>query len=106
MTKKTYITATIILLIIFSFAFLYWMIYYQEKTYEKKGNLLVKQIETYKEIENKLPNNLNDLGLEEPMNEGPYYEKIDSINYKVYFNIGFDDSKVYYSKLKEWKNEP
>lgn len=102
--KRKLIIATI-LLIILSLGFLYWMMYHQENSYESKGNLLVKQIETYKEVENRLPNNLNDLGIVEPMNEGPYYEKIDLINYKVYFNIGFDNSKVYYSRLKEWKDE-
>lgn len=103
MKKKIIITT--ILLIILSLCFLYWMKYHQENSYENKGNLLVKQIETYKEMENRLPNSLNDLGIAEPMNEGPYYEKLDSINYKVYFNIGFDNSKIYYSRLKEWKDE-
>jgi hypothetical protein len=40
------------------------------------------------------------------MGEGPYYEKKDSLNYVVFFNIGFDNTKTYYSETKEWKNEP
>lgn len=79
---------------------------YEDYKYEEKGNLLIKKIETYRRLKNSLPNSLTELGIEEPMNEGPYYEKIDSINYKVYFNVGFDNSKVYYSKLKEWRDEP
>jgi hypothetical protein len=103
MKRKIFIT--IVFLIILSFGFLCWMIYHQENAYETRGELLIKQIETFREIEKKLPKNLNDLGVVEPMNEGPYYEKVDSINYKVYVFIGFDNSLVYYSKLKEWKNE-
>ena len=71
------------LFFILSFGFLYWMIYLQETSYEKNGDLLIKQIETYRKIENKLPDNLNDLGIVESMNEGPYYEKVDSINYII-----------------------
>ncbi|MGQ2108042.1 hypothetical protein ACT4R0_09770 [Ornithobacterium rhinotracheale] len=78
----------------------------ENNNYEKRGLFLIKKIETYKQIEHKLPNTLKDLGMEEPMNDGPYYEKIDSIYYKIYFNIGFDNSRVYYSKTKSWKDEP
>lgn len=79
---------------------------YEESTYEKRGSLLIEKIETYRLIEKKLPNNLQELGFEEPMNDGPYYEKTDSVNYKVYFNVGFDNTITYYSQAKEWKDEP
>ena len=35
------------------------------------------------------------------MNQGPYYEKKDSVNYIIYFNIGFDEAKIYYSETKK-----
>ena len=77
----------------------------QEKEYENKGAILIQKVENFRTIEKRLPENLTELGVEEPMDEGPYYEKLDSLNYKVYFNIGFDNSKVYYSELQEWKQE-
>jgi hypothetical protein len=40
------------------------------------------------------------------MNQGPYYEKKDSVNYIIYFNIGFDEAKIYYSETKKWVNKP
>ncbi len=40
------------------------------------------------------------------MGEGPYYEKIDSLKYIVYFNIGFDNTLTYYSESKDWKENP
>ncbi|MDY4790360.1 MAG: hypothetical protein SO179_07340 [Bacteroidales bacterium] len=100
------ILVIILFVIVISVSFLYLMIYIENNRYEEEGYSLVKQIETYREKENKLPDNLNSLGIEEPIDEGPYYEIIDSINYKVYFFIGFDNSKVYYSKTKKWKDEP
>lgn len=41
----------------------------------------------------RLPNTVADLGIVEQMGEGPYYEKKDSLNYVVFFNIGFDNHK-------------
>ena len=40
------------------------------------------------------------------MNQGPYYEKKDSVNYIIYFSIGFDEVKIYYSETKKWVNKP
>ena len=39
------------------------------------------------------------------MNQGPYYEKKDSVNYIIYFSIGFDEVKIYYFETKNgWTN--
>ena len=39
------------------------------------------------------------------MNQGPYYEKKDSVNYIIYFNIGFDEAKYIILKQKNgWTN--
>jgi len=106
MKKKISIALiALIALCIVVFGIYYTLEKQQENGYEKKGTVLIQKIETFRTIEKRLPQNLMELGVEEPMNEGPYYEKLDSVNYKVYFNIGFDNSKVYYSELKEWKEE-
>lgn len=108
MIKKLYIKIgfiTTIVLVILVFI-LFGLSYQENKNYEKRGKILIDKIETYRKIENKLPNDVQDLGINEPMNDGPYYEKKDSINYIVYFNIGFDNMKVYYSNTKRWKDEP
>ena len=34
-----------------------------------------------------------------------YYEKKDSVNYIIYFTIGFDEAKIYYSETKKWVNK-
>lgn len=93
------------LLFISFFIAIIWLRNNENNNYEKRGAFLIKKIETYRQIENRLPKTLKELGVEEPMNDGPYYEKTDSLNYKVFFNIGFDNSKVYYSKTKNWKDE-
>jgi len=80
--------------------------YSEDQHYEKVGGELIEKVEKYHDRTGDLPNSISELELEENMGEGPYYEKVDSNSYKVYFNIGFDNSKVYYSDLDEWKDEP
>jgi hypothetical protein len=68
----------------------------------KQGNELVEKIEAYKSENGKLPDNLEDMGLEEK-EEGPlYYQKWDSLNYLVYFGTSLGESMIYYSDKKEW----
>jgi len=76
-----------------------------ERDYQEKGAQLIAKIENFKQIEKRLPNTIEELGIEESMNEGPYYEKKDSVKYVVFFNIGFDNTLIYYSDKKEWKDE-
>lgn len=87
------------------FVLLYVLKNTENNDYQKRGKLLIDKIETFRQIENRLPNSVAELGVEEPMNDGPYYEKKDSVNYIVFFTIGFDNAKIYYSDKKEWKCE-
>ncbi len=78
----------------------------EAKTYKEEGFVLIKKVETYKKDYGKLPESVKDLNLTPEMGEGPYYEKIDSLKYIVYFNIGFDNTLTYYSESKDWKENP
>ena len=71
-------------------------------SYKNQGEELVNKIEIFRSEHNRLPNTVEELGIGvEPMNEGPYYEKKDSLSYIVYFNIGFDNTKTYSSENQE-----
>ncbi len=75
-------------------------------TLEIQGNKIVKQIEEYKVKNGKLPSSLNEIGIQET-EAGPwFYEKRDSINYVLFYPLGFDNSKNYYSQTKEWRDLP
>lgn len=92
--------------IFFAIAAILYFRYTEDKSYTSKGNELIDKVEEYKQKNGELPETVSDLGIIETMGEGPYYEKIDSLKYIVFFNIGFDDRKVYYSHLKKWVDEP
>ena len=69
----------------------------EDRGYERRGQVLIDKVEAFRQVEKRLPENVEELGLEEETNQGPYYEKMDSASYVVFFNIGFDDTKIYYS---------
>ena len=52
-----------------------------ERDYQEKGAQLIAKIENFKQIEMRLPNTIEELGIEESMNEGQYYEKNNNISY-------------------------
>ncbi|MRI63205.1 hypothetical protein EDM00_04245 [Ornithobacterium rhinotracheale] len=87
------------------FVFL-WLRNKENDNYKNQGEELINKIEIFRSEHNRLPNSVNELGLVEPMNEGPYYEKKDSLSYIIYFNIGFDNTKTYSSKTKKWQDTP
>ena len=74
--------------------------------YEEKGAVLIDKVEKYRVRYGTLPNSEEDLNIELVMNEGPYYKKVDSVKYEVYFNIGFDNTYTYCSDIKTWKYLP
>ena len=98
----------IIISVLIALFLVYQVLLIQEnKDYQKRAALLIEKIETFKRLEKRLPNDVKELGLEEPMNDGPYYEKKDNVIYVVFFNVGFDhDTYIYYSDKKKWKWEP
>src|SRR5574344_851543 len=102
--NKTFVYIGIIIIFVLTAMLIVWYLlaYRENSYYQQQGTLLNEKIETFRRIEKKLPNDFNELRIEEPMNEGPYYKKIDSGTYVVYFNIGFDNTIIYYSNTKEW----
>lgn len=78
----------------------------EDKKYKAEGAALIEKIEAYKKNYGELPESVSDLNLSPEMDEGPYYEKVDSLNYTVYFNVGFDNALTYYSGSKHWKENP
>ncbi len=94
------------LIIVFFLGFLYTNKYKEVQGYKKEGQLIIDKVENYKNDKGILPKFLLDIDMEEKEGIGPYYEKIDSLYYKIYFVTGFDSYFVYDSKTKEWNDRP
>lgn len=97
--KKFYLFGIVLIL-----AGIYWFLRIKEdQYYREKGQELILKVEQFRENNGRLPNNISEMGLQETM-EAPFYEKKDSIHYIIYFPIGFDNSKIYDSQQKKWKD--
>jgi len=72
----------------------------------QQGNEFVKKIEQYKEVNNRLPASLSDVGIvvKDEANPPIYYERRDSIHYTVWFGTTLGESKIYYSDSRKWEN--
>ena len=74
----------------------------REKILRNRGIEIVNLIKLYKIENSKLPNSLNDLGIEES-EEGPvFYVKLDSLNYIVYYGTSLGESIIFYSDINSW----
>lgn len=102
--KRFLLGSSFVLIVIV--ATLFYLRYSADKKYEQSAQSLITKIETYKQQHGILPNSETDLEYTEGTSEGPYYKLIDSTAYIVFFNIGFDESKVYDSKSKKWQDKP
>ena len=96
----------IFILVIICFTTIRLLGYLEYKSYKDKGAVLVEKVEEYKAKHNKLPKSEEDIDFTFEMGNGPFYEKIDSLRYIVYFSIGFDEYFTYSSETKEWENTP
>jgi hypothetical protein len=67
----------------------------------KQANEIIQKVERYIKKNGVLPNSLEDIGEKTTM-EGPFYNKIDSKEYEVWFGTYLGESCVYRSKTKKW----
>lgn len=69
------------------------------------GNTLVKKIEEYKNENDTLPISLVELDQDEIIDGVLFcYEKIDSINYIVWFSTALGEGIYYYSDTRKWED--
>ncbi|APD07504.1 hypothetical protein UJ101_02000 [Flavobacteriaceae bacterium UJ101] len=92
--------------IVFFLGFLYINKYIEGQKYKVEGQIVIEKVEDYKKRNGFVPSLLLDANIEEKEGIGPYYEKVDSLSYKVYFVTGFDSYFIYNSKTKAWKESP
>jgi hypothetical protein len=94
--KKTFIFFLLGLLVFVSY------MYILHNNMIKNGNIIVAKIESYKKLNKKLPNSIEQIGIQETL-EGPFfYDLIDSTTYEVSFGLTLGESAVYNSHKKQW----
>lgn len=73
---------------------------------KKIGNTIVQKIEEFKKTNDSLPNSLQEIGQDEIIDNVLFcYEKVDSINYMVWFGTTLGEGIYYYSDTKKWEGK-
>jgi len=70
----------------------------------KEGDKVIKKIEQFRSLNNRLPESLTDIGIIVKDEGDPpfYYQKKDSVHYTISFGTILGESKVYHSDSKKW----
>jgi len=59
----------------------------------------------YQKINGRLPDKLDEIGIEEKMNGPIYYQKKTDSTFIIYYSGGIGESMVFDPKTKEWKSD-
>lgn len=91
--------------LILLFTWFFYLRNAREERLMKRGDALLKKIEDYKVEHKRLPNSLEEIGMEERDGvDELYYTKRDSLHYNVSFGTSLGESKFYYSDSKRWED--
>ena len=69
---------------------------------ERHAAIVIDSVESFKAQNNRLPDDLAEMGIEYNM-ELSFYNKVDSVEYEVWYGSWVGVSKVYNSKTKSWR---
>lgn len=73
---------------------------------KKVGNTIVQKIEEFKKTNDSLPNSLHEIGQNDIIDNVLFcYEKVDSVNYMVWFGTTLGEGIYYYSDTKKWEDK-
>ena len=94
-----------IIFIILSLLFVIFISCSHTEQNKTNGNKIIEKIETYKKTNGFLPNSLIDIGQNEIINDVQFcYEKVDSVNYMIWFGTTLGEGIYYYSDTQQWED--
>ena len=72
---------------------------------QEYAEMLIEKIETFKQVNNRLPKDVSELGLTEKMDSPAFYQVQPDSTYMVWYGLSVGESKVYRSSTKKWNEE-
>lgn len=76
-----------------------WMANHREL---RTGRNIITKVELFKNKEARLPESLEELGINDP-DLDVYYQKISSEEYQVWFGTSLGESEVFNSRTRKWE---
>ena len=99
--KKKKLVLILFLVFLFFITFLY-LKDLRERRLVDEGDLLIEKIERFRSQHNRLPINLEDMGIKEKEEDQLHYNLIDSNRYIVSFGYGVGESIIFHSETGKW----
>ena len=106
MKKKKYKLFLILGVLIVLFLFLFNPFgEIREKRLIEEGIILINKIENFRTTYGRLPNRLEEIGIESQMGgvDALFYRKQCDMHYTIHFGTTLGESIIYYSESKQWK---
>ena len=98
--KRAFVAVSVIAIL--AIVVFYFLGNKRSQVLKAEGNRLIGLVEEYRDSNGRLPENLGEIGVAESL-EGPlYYQKLDSVNYLMWFGTDLGESITYSSVTKEW----
>lgn len=72
---------------------------------QEYAEMLIEKIEIFKQVNNRLPKDVSELGLTEKMDSPAFYQIQTDSTYMVWYGLSVGESKVYRSSTKKWTEE-
>lgn len=75
----------------------------ERKEWRAKGQVMIERIEDFRMNNGRLPESVEEMGLEKEVSIGPFYNKKEDGIYEILFIISSDDTYIYSSDTKKWR---
>ena len=69
---------------------------------QEYGEFLIKKVETFHKLHNRIPENVSEIGLLEEIDSPAFYQKENDSTYIIWYGLSVGESNVYNSSTKKW----
>ncbi len=70
---------------------------------EEYAQKIIEKVDQFESENNRLPNDVSEIGLTELENSPAFYEKTSDSTYRVWYGVSLGESRAYNSDTQEWE---
>ena len=69
---------------------------------EEYAEIIIEKVDQFKSENDRLPNDVREIGLTEMEDSPAFYEKTSDSTYQVWYGLSLGESKIFNSQTQEW----
>ncbi len=69
---------------------------------EEYAEMIIEKVDQFENENDRLPNDVREIGLTEMEDSPAYYEKTSDSTYRVWYGLSLGESKIFNSQTQEW----